>query len=253
MLSPKTILAEERAPRLLPLFGDLWIPPVIHAALYGEMGFACVDRVDAPSVCSLNLSDFVMFAGDATTATARYFVDTTERPCFVLPSGDAWEELLRERFGDVTTRRRYSFRKGGLGREHLSATAIPPAAFELRPLDGTAVRQAAAEAWSQSLVENFPSVELFLSTGVGYGIFEHGRLVAGASSFTVYRNFLEVEVDTHPDYRRRGLATVVAARLLLHCLDHGLVPHWDAANETSRSIAERLGFTLDRGYEVLEV
>ncbi len=49
--------------------------------------------------------------------------------------------------------------------------------------------------------------------------------------------------------RRRGLAMTVAAALILYCLEHGLEPGWDAANEPSAALARQLGFHSTGKYE----
>lgn len=51
-----------------------------------------------------------------------------------------------------------------------------------------------------------------------------------------------------PDLRRRGLALSCGARLILTCLDQGLLPSWDAHDRRSAALAEKLGYRLDRPY-----
>lgn len=43
-------------------------------------------------------------------------------------------------------------------------------------------------------------------------------------------------------YRRQGMATALAARLLCWCLERGLEAHWDAANPESCALALKLGY-----------
>ena len=50
------------------------------------------------------------------------------------------------------------------------------------------------------------------------------------------------------DLRRRGLALSCGARLILTCLDQGLLPSWDAHDRRSAALAEKLGYRLDRPY-----
>ena len=49
-------------------------------------------------------------------------------------------------------------------------------------------------------------------------------------------------IDTRENHRRRGLAYVCGARLILECLDRGLYPSWDAQNKASVALAEKLGY-----------
>jgi len=74
------------------------------------------------------------------------------------------------------------------------------------------------------------------------GILHQGRFVSGASSGAVGGGKLEIEIQTHRQFRRRGLARAVAAALILYCLEHGIEPCWDAANEPSAALARQLGF-----------
>ena len=76
---------------------------------------------------------------------------------------------------------------------------------------------------------------------------------AGASSYTRYKEGIEIEVDTVEQERRKGLATIVSASLILRCLDEGLYPSWDAQNIHSVHLAEKLGYEFDHEYTAYEV
>ncbi|MCC9944979.1 GNAT family N-acetyltransferase, partial [Streptococcus agalactiae] len=89
--------------------------------------------------------------------------------------------------------------------------------------------------------------------GIGYVIYYQGNIIAGASSYSTYKNGIEIEVDTHPDFRRRGLATIVAAQLILTCLDKGIYPSWDAHTRTSLNLAEKLGYEFSHEYIAYEI
>ena len=70
-------------------------------------------------------------------------------------------------------------------------------------------------------------------------------MAAGASSYTWYRGGIEIEIDTKAEYRRQGLALCCASALLLHCLERGLYPSWDAATPISVALAEKLGYHFE--------
>ena len=93
----------------------------------------------------------------------------------------------------------------------------------------------------RALIYNFRSPEEFIARGVG----RHP-----ASGQVCLRRFLravgggkfEIEIQTHREFRRRGLARAVAAALILYGLKHGMEACWDAANEPSSALARQLGF-----------
>ena len=70
------------------------------------------------------------------------------------------------------------------------------------------------------------------------------------SSYCVYAGGIEVEIDTHPAHRQRGLATACGARLILECLDRGLYLSWDAHDLRSVALAEKLGYHRGEPYPV---
>jgi GNAT superfamily N-acetyltransferase len=78
-------------------------------------------------------------------------------------------------------------------------------------------------------------------------------MVAGASSYTRYQDGIEIEIDTREDYRRKGLAYVCGARLILECLERNLYPSWDAHNRWSVALAEKLGYHFDHEYTAFEI
>ena len=84
-------------------------------------------------------------------------------------------------------------------------------------------------------------------------ILKDGEPVSGASSYSGYRGGIEIEIDTRKDFRRKGLAFVCGAKLILECLDRGWYPSWDAHNLWSVALAEKLGYHFDHEYEAYEV
>jgi RimJ/RimL family protein N-acetyltransferase len=100
-----------------------------------------------------------------------------------------------------------------------------------------------------ALIYNFRSHKEFMTRGVGLGILNQGIFVSGASSAAVGGGKLEIEIQTHRQFRRQGLARAAAAALILYCLEHELEPCWDAANEPSAALARQLGFHSIGKYE----
>lgn len=99
------------------------------------------------------------------------------------------------------------------------------------------------EGWQETLIWSC----------LGAVILKDGHPVSGASSYSGYQGGIEIEIDTREDYRRKGLATVCGAKLILECLDRGWYPSWDAQNKWSVALAQKLGYHYDREYTAYEV
>jgi len=79
------------------------------------------------------------------------------------------------------------------------------------------------------------------------------KIICGASSYFIYNGGIEIQIDTDEEYRRQGLATVCASRLILECLQSGKHPGWDAADTRSLAFAEKLGYEFSHEYSTYAV
>ena len=89
-----------------------------------------------------------------------------------------------------------------------------------------------------------------MDRGFGYCILEGERIVSVASTFVTCQKGIEIQINTRESHQGRGLGSGVAAGILLHSLEQSLDPSWDAANEISASLAEKLGYTFQGNYQV---
>ena len=128
-----------------------------------------------------------------------------------------------------------------------------PEGCELKDIDAKIYDMCMSDPVTIDFVSSFESKEKYLDLGRGVVILKSGRIVAGASSFTRYNEGIEIEVDTVEEERRKGLATVASAALILRCLEEGLYPSWDAQNMNSVRLAEKLGYEFDHEYTAYEV
>ncbi|MHA1121992.1 MAG: GNAT family N-acetyltransferase [Candidatus Heimdallarchaeota archaeon] len=96
------------------------------------------------------------------------------------------------------------------------------------------------------------SVDNFRKNGFGFCALHNGKIAAEISNGGItYKNTFEIDIETHPDHRRKGLATVLAAFMIEYSLENGLDPRWDAANKSSAVLAFKLGYTDPEEYEVM--
>ena len=73
--------------------------------------------------------------------------------------------------------------------------------------------------------------------------------MGAAYSSLVSSQGIEVSLFVEEAYRRQGAATAMCCKLLLDCLTYNLRPNWDAANQESVKLAEKLGFVYLDSYD----
>ena len=117
----------------------------------------------------------------------------------------------------------------------------PPPGVTLRPTSGGDFLAMRGRVVPASFWDN-PSV--FLAGGTGVSLFVDNTLAALAFSAFCIGNRIEIGIETLPEYRGTGLATLACTALINHCLTTGLEPVWScsATNTGSRALARRLGF-----------
>lgn len=225
----------------------------VMGAVYTEAELAA----DPPAAAAV-VGDFTFLAGRPTPALVRFW-PAGAKPGFriLIPQGAGWSALIEECWpGSAVRVTRYATEKdpGAFSREELARLAAPlPAGFALHTGGRQVYDCCLAEGWSRDLVSTFPDHGSWEKLAAGAFLFWHGRLVCGAAAYARWLQGIEIEIDTHPDWRRRGLATLCAARLILDCLDRGLYPSWDAQNPASAALAAKLGYRPAAPYTAYEL
>ena len=135
----------------------------------------------------------------------------------------------------------------------MQIAAALPEGCQLSLIDEHAYQLCRSETWCSDLVSQFPDYDSFRRLGLGVVVLKDGAVVSGASSYTRYRNGIEIEVDTKEGFRRRGLAAACAAKLILECRKRDLYPSWDAHTRTSLALAEKLGYHYSHTYTAVEI
>lgn len=105
-------------------------------------------------------------------------------------------------------------------------------------IDKDIAKSSSFHALSEDFTSQFDSIDDFIDRGVGYAILNKGQVVSAATSFSIFDDGIEIEIASHPEHRRKGLAMIVASALILDCLDRGKYPSWDGANSESVELAK---------------
>ena len=120
--------------------------------------------------------------------------------------------------------------------------------YEIKLIDEKLYGVTLKNEWSKDFCYQFKNYLDFKERGLGVVALYNGELVSGASSYAAYKGGIEIEIQTRVDFRRRGLASVCGAKLILECIKRNLYPSWDAQNKSSVALAEKLGYNFDKEY-----
>ena len=84
----------------------------------------------------------------------------------------------------------------------------------------------------------------FALHSVGFSLIVKGQAVAVAFASFRHDEMLELGMETKSEYRRRGFAGIVSAKLVEYCLERELEPIWSCrqGNQGSYNLAIKLGF-----------
>lgn len=174
----------------------------------------------------------------------------------MVPQNQGWADFIEGCYGEKTKKViRYAIKKEPdvFDKEELQhIIAALPAEYELKMMDEDLFLYCKNTAWCKDLVSQYKDYAMYEKHGLGAVILKKGELVSGASSYSGYTGGIEIEIDTRNDCRRKGLASVCGAKLVLECLKRDWYPSWDAQNLWSVALAEKLGYHFDHEYMAYE-
>ena len=237
--------------KVKPIF-EGWNETLIYSCLQKVMGEIFVTDPDFPVSAMAYVGCFAFYAGmpdkELVMAKPKGFVIMT-------PQNKEWEVCIEACFPAAKRVIRYAIKKDTRFDLSILRSMVKklPEGYELKEIDNETYDLCLTDPVTRDFVSSFESKEKYLEIGRGMIVMKSGRIVSGASSYTRYIEGIEIEVDTVPEERRKGLALVACAALILRCLDEGLYPSWDAQNMDSVHLAEKLGYEFDHEYTAYEV
>ena len=241
----------EDTSRVEDLFAG-WNETLIFSCLQRVMGKIYVTDLESPKSAFAFVGCFGFYAG---VPDRKMVMHKPDGYAILVPQSKEWEALIEECHPAAKKFTRYAIKKDTVFDRAMleNQLGMLPEGYELRRIDGKLYDQCLETPATEDFVSAFGSKESYLRLGRGMVILKDGRIISGASSYTCYRGGIEIEVDTVASERRRHLATVACAALILDCLEEGLYPSWDAHNMNSVHLAEKLGYEFDHEYTAYEV
>lgn len=234
---------------------------LVRGAMEGTMGRVFVPQLKNSSYCLIHVGDFAYLLGlppngEKSLDLKSQIYETCSR-AFITPGDERWAFWLEEEFlGQYRLVNRYALKKD---ENHFDKKTLEgykkniPEGIRIRRLDERLYHLVLKEEWSRDFVANFEDEQQFMREGLGYVAAKGREILSGCSAYGYSSGMMEVEVETKKDYRRQGLALACSAAFLLECMERGIYPNWDAANEQSVGLAEKLGYVFHREYQVYQI
>lgn len=240
---------------LVPLFAD-YLPQrmFVNSVLEGHSGVALADSKTDPRVAQLTHPGWAILGGDVTHPVAQKLVQQLSEMS-VIPISEAWRELVfRVHSRPLKQTRGITFSPKLLDLKRLRDLQ-KQILFDchIERVDLPLARQLKNEGLSS--FPGFSSLTDFAERGIGFCARIEGRIISHAVSLMQCREGIHIGIETHPNFRNKGFATAIGAKLLVHCIERGIYPYWSASEENATSIhlAEKLGYVRDGMYEVIDV
>ena len=229
-----------------------WQETLITSCLQKVMGNIFVTDLSEPASAFAFVGCFGFLAGKPDWELVK---SKPEGFALLTPRDRLWAELIEATYPDAKKVTRYAIQKdtrfdvNSLKKNLL----LIPNGYELKEIDAELYDKCLESSATADFVSSFGCKEAYLKHGMGVVVIRNGEIVSGASSYTRYREGIEIEVDTVEEERRKHLALIACSTLILRCLEEGLYPSWDAQNMASVRLAEKLGYQFDHEYTAYEV
>ena len=241
-----------------------WEETMIWSCLQGVMGDIYVtaekseEQVEVPTSAVAILGAFAFFAGVPNRELILYKPESYSGDFVIMvPQNPEWGALIEDCYPECNKKvERYALKKesDAFDKEELQKIVDGlPEVYEMKALDEAVFDETKKTEWCCDWTAQYPDWATYQKLGLGVVILTDGQLISGASSYTTYENGIEIQVDTKNEYRRKSLAEVCSAKLILMCLERGLYPSWDAQNRGSLALAEKLGYHFSHIYTAYEV
>ncbi len=250
------VYESQQRERVACLFAG-WKNVMIRSCLMGIMGRLYVNDKEGCDSAMVILGDFHFLAGQPKEELVTYRTDEDGEFMILVPQSKGGEEAIEKCYGERAKRIvRYAMNKspGSFDKPALQrVVSTLPEGYELKRIDESLFWRCRTLSWCSDWVSQYDNYEQYQAYGIGVVIQTDGAPVSGASSYSGYPGAIEIQVDTKEEYRRRGLAHICGAKLILDCLEQGWYPEWDAHNLGSARLAKKLGYQYDHAYPAYEI
>ena len=113
----------------------------------------------------------------------------------------------------------------------LNKLSVLPCEYDLRVLEQTDFKDLYLPEWSNALCSDRKHLDV-----LGVGAFDGDKLIGLSGCSADAEKMWQIGVDVLPEYRRKGIASAMTAKLALEILSRGKVPFYCSAWSNIRSV-----------------
>ena len=229
----------------------------LRSTIEGNMGEGWIDSKDEPTVGFVVVADFCYilgkYKGIEDENKIKNLLDKAKGKIIVIKD-PSWIIVLEKYYPESFKRfSRYAIKKDptAFNKNILNSyVSAVEGLFKVERIDEKLYHKVLSDPFMADCCCFFLSLEDFLENGRGYVIMHNDEIIAGASSYSYCKGYIDITIGTKNEFRQKGLAKAVAAKLILECLENGIYPVWDSVDMRSVALAEKLGYSFDKEYQV---
>lgn len=244
--------------RVKQLLQHSHIPTFVHAVIDRTIpGFVYSDANGSKTFLIGTQTGILYVFGEETNCSFNkgllefYQKRVSEKARFTLfSSSEKWDRVIQELLNvKVSKISRYSYHYNQLANPRIKRD-LPPG-YTIKKIDAYMINKS-TEYNEKYYKEYWGSVSHFLNNGFGYVILHHDEVVSECTSIFGCTHVAEIDIETHADYRGKGLALTAAQAFIDHCIENNVTPCWncDVNNQASIQLAYKMGFENPQKYSI---
>ena len=230
--------------KIKPFFSDIRFY-MGNSVLDGVMGKAFVDDIENPNIAFLVVRKYCFISGNIDNTKLKNIIDKNFKNYILIPSDIIASQIEDIYSNGIQKSQRYSIKKEvqfDIEKLNSMINSIDKD-FKLVQIDGTLANDIKKLKFI-NITDNYKKY------GIGFCCMYNNEIIGVASSNIFYNEGIEVNIKVKEEYRRKGIGTAMASRLILECLNQNKKISWDASNTNSVGLAEKLGFEYDSTYNI---
>lgn len=215
------------------------------SVLDGLMGEAYVDNIINPQIAFLIVRRYCFISGNIDNLKLKELIDKNLKKYILIPSDNICKSIDKLYKNEIYKLERYSIKKDVKFnilnlRQYVQNISKK---FTIKRVDDNLEKRIRDE--------NFITItDDYKKHGIGFCCLDNDTIIGVASSNIFYKDGIEVNIKVKEEYRRNGIATALASKLIITCLEENKKVSWDAANMNSVGLAQKLGFQYDSTYNI---